>query len=196
MYQYYLPQDFVTMCKLSFQFHANDRWPKHLLLIWIDIMSFLLFCWANLCALSTGGETLSRDREPKISAAFTASSTNTERLCFIIMSPGSERELYADKGSVVCFKLIFSDGFFVVVVFFNQSPGKGWDSWYSAFWAGMTVRHIWREKLLPLTKERAQIECHLRRSCHVENIWHPFQHHSPPNPTPLDLLVFFPPVIK
>lgn len=34
------------------------------------------------------------------------------------MSPGSERELYADKGSVVCFKLIFSDGFFFVVVFF------------------------------------------------------------------------------
>lgn len=31
------------------------------------------------------------------------------------MSPGSEREHYADKGSVVCFKLIFSD---VFVLFF------------------------------------------------------------------------------
>lgn len=145
MYQYYLPQDFVALCKLSFQFHANDRWPKHLLLIWIDIMSsfvvvVLVFCCANLCALSTGGETFSRDGEPKISAAFTASSTNTERLCFIIMSPGSERECYADKGSVVCFKLIFSDVFFFffltnrqakVEIADTQRFEQGWRSYTS-----------------------------------------------------------------
>lgn len=103
-----------------------------------------------------------------------------------------ERKQYADKGSVVCFKLIFSDvvGFFFVFVFFsNQSPDKGWDSWYSAFWAGMTVLNIWREKMLPQTKERAKIECCLWISFHIENILSNITY--PPN-LPCWISFFFP----
>lgn len=40
---------------------------------------------------------------------------------------------------------------FLFFFFFYQLPDEGWDIWYSLFWAGVAVLHIWYEKLLPLT---------------------------------------------